>query len=279
MKILVAGGKGLLGTNILPFLRERFDVAVYDLNEWDITDAAAGEKVMDLNRPDWVLNLAAMTDVDCCEDESKLAQKINTTGAGTVASLCRKSGSRLIHLSTDYVFDGRKGSPYSENDEPNPISVYGRTKHAGEKMVFSELPSAVVLRAQWLYGAGGSNFVDKIVKVATEQGSVRVVNDQEGSPTYARDLAAPVEAIIMKGLSGVFHAANSGSCTWYDFAKTIFSFLGMDIQATPISSLELGRKASRPPYCVFDLSRLEGVVGIRMRHWTEALREYLEATS
>ncbi len=233
---------------------------------------------MNLHHPDVVLNLAAMTDVDGCERAPDLAQKINAEGAAIIAGLCGNTGARLIHISTDYVFDGEKRSPYREGDEPNPTSVYGRTKLAGERMVFQRLPSAVVIRTQWLYGKGGASFVDKIVKAAKEQGSARVVNDQVGSPTYAKDLALPIIAIIEKQLTGIVHVANGGSCSWYEFAREIFSLKNMDVQVSPITSRELGRAAPRPSYSVFDLSRLERDAGIGMRHWREALREYLAST-
>ena len=275
MKILVSGGRGLLATNILPLLGERFDLAVYDIDEWDITSDAAGEKLMGLHHPDVVLNLAAMTDVDGCEDKADLAQKVNAEGAGVVAGLCAVHGVRLVHLSTDYVFDGKKGSPYREEDETGPASVYGHTKLAGERMVFQRLAGAAVVRTQWLYGKGGTSFVDKIMKLAGQQGSLRVVDDQRGSPTYARDLAAPIIAIIERGLTGIYHVSNSGSCSWFDFAGAIFAMRGMDVQISPISSHELGRKARRPLYSVFDLTKVQHDTGIGMRHWMEALKEYL----
>jgi dTDP-4-dehydrorhamnose reductase len=277
MKILVSGGRGLLATNILPSLSGQFDLAVYDIDEWDITSASAGKKMMDLHRPDVVLNLAAITDVDGCEDKADLAQKVNAEGAGIVAGLCAAAGARLIHISTDYVFDGEKESPWREDDEPGPASVYGRTKLAGEKMIFERFAGATVVRTQWLYGKGGTSFVEKIVKLASEQGAVRVVNDQRGSPTYAKDLAAPIIAIIAGGLTGIYHVSNSGSCTWFEFARAIFSIRKMDVEAIPISSRELARKAKRPQYSVFDLAKFQRDTGIGMRHWMEALREYLAA--
>jgi dTDP-4-dehydrorhamnose reductase len=275
MKVLISGGKGLLGSNILPFLGERFDLAVYDIDEWDITSLSVGKELMDLHRPDVVLNLAAVTDVDGCEDREEMARRVNAQGAGTVAELCAAAGARLVHMSTDYVFDGTKGSPYREDDEPRPASVYGRTKLTGERMVLGRLPGAAVVRTQWLYGKGGKNFVDTIRELGRQHGMVRVVNDQRGSPTWARDLAMPIVSIIEKGLSGIYHVSNSGSCTWFDFARAIFSILNMDVETSPISSSELGRKAARPASSVFDLAKFEGVTGIRMRGWMDPLKEYL----
>lgn len=275
MKVLISGGRGLLARNILPLLGERFELAVYDIDEWDITSASAGKELMNLHRPDVVLNLAAMTDVDGCEDRADVARKVNADGAGTVAGLCADAGARLVHVSTDYVFDGTKGSPYQEDDEPGPASVYGRTKLTGERMVIERLADAAIVRTQWLYGKGGTSFVDKIRKLAREQGSVRVVDDQRGSPTYALDLAAPIISIIGKGLTGIYHVSNSGSCTWFEFARAIFSIGNMNVETIPISSRELGRKAARPACSVFDLTKFERATGIGMRNWMDALREYL----
>jgi len=275
MKVLITGGKGLLGRSIVPPLSERFDCAVYDIDEWDITSAAAGEKMLGRHRPDVLLNLAAMTDVDGCEENTALAERSNVEGPAVLAGLCEAFHVRLIHISTDYVFDGTKRLPYREDDEPNPRSVYGRTKLAGEKKILDRNIDWVIIRTEWLYGHSGSSFVDKVVAIAQSQGFARVVNDQQGSPTYARDLALPVSAIIEKGLTGIYHISNSGSCTWYDFAKAIFLTLRMDIDVFPISSADLARKAERPSYSVFDLTKLSRDTGIAMRNWRTALTDYL----
>ena len=275
MKVLITGGKGLLGTSIVPPLRERFDCAVYDIDEWDITSELAGEEMFGRHRPDVLLNLAAMTDVDGCEENTTLAERSNVEGPAVLAGLCEAFHVRLIHISTDYVFDGTKRLPYREDDDPNPRSAYGRTKLAGEKKILDRDIDSVIVRTEWLYGHSGSSFVDKVIAIAKSQGFARVVNDQEGSPTYARDLAVALSAIIEKGLTGIYHISNSGSCTWYDFAKAIFFTLRMDIDVFPISSADLGRKAERPPYSVFDLTKLSRDTGIAMRNWQEALTDYL----
>lgn len=275
MKVLVAGGKGLLGTSITPALRERFDCTVYDIDDWDITSEDAGRRMFDLHRPDVLVNLAAMTDVDGCEDNAVLAESVNVEGPAVLADLCGAHRARLIHISTDYVFDGKKDVPYREDDEPNPRSVYGRTKLAGERRILGRDVNAAIIRTEWLYGRSGATFIDKVIAIAGAQGSARVVNDQKGSPTYARDLAGPVAAIIEKGLTGIYHVSNSGSCSWYDFAKAIFTIRGMDVDVVPISSAELGRKAARPANSVFDLTKLRRDTGIEMRGWMDALKDYL----
>jgi dTDP-4-dehydrorhamnose reductase len=275
MKVLVTGCRGMVGTNIIPLLKERLDVIGVDIEDWDITDLAGGERLFRECKPDVVLSLAAMTDVDGCEDLSSEAARINTRGPATIARLCENYKSHLIHFSTDYVFDGEKDSPYTEEDAPNPMSVYGSTKLSGERSIFETLPSAAVVRAQWLYGHGGSNFISKVADIARETGAVKVVNDQTGAPTYAKDLAWPLIRLIEERKSGIYHLANSGFCTWYEFAKEIFACLGLNVPVTPISSAELARKARRPRYSVFDCTKIQEDTGVVMRTWQEAVRDYL----
>jgi len=275
MKVLLAGGKGLLGTSIIPFLKNRFDVVSLDIDEWDITDRDTGEVIITRERPDALINCAAMTDVDGCEDRKESAEKVNSQGAAILADICDKHNIRLVHISTDYIFDGTKDLPYDEEDTPNPVSFYGKTKLWGEQQVFAKAPSSLIIRSQWLYGDGGEHFISKVVKAAGEKGSVQVVNDQRGSPTYARDVAEPLAILIAKRESGVYHISNSGSCTWYELAREVFLTLGMDVQVTPVSSQALNRKAARPAYSVFDTKKVQRVTGIVMRSWQEALKEYL----
>jgi len=275
MKALIIGGKGLLGTNIAPVLEKTFDLTICDIDTWDITDRGSGESHIERYRPDVLINLAAMTDVDGCEDKREPAERINAHGAGIVADLCREHNVRFVHISTDYVFDGTKTLPYKENDIPNPISVYGNTKLMGERAVLEKNPLSLIIRAQWLYGKGGENFITKVVKIAKQSGTLRVVNDQRGSPTYAKDLAEPLIALIEKGKTGIYHLANSGSCTWFDFAGEIFRLLEIDTAIIPISSDELERKAKRPSYSVFDMWKFQKDTGLKMRLWQEALGEYV----
>jgi dTDP-4-dehydrorhamnose reductase len=277
-KIILLGGKGLLGTNIVPLFQQKFNLTICDIDIWDIADRASGERNIEKYTPDVLINLAAMTDVDGCEDKRELAEKVNAYGAGIVADLCREHNVRFVHISTDYVFDGKKTVPYKENDPTNPMSVYGATKLMGERAVFEKNPSSLIVRAQWLYGKGGENFITKVIKTAKQSGALRVVNDQRGSPTYTKDLAGPLIALIEKGKSGTYHLANSGSCTWFDFAMEIFTLLKMDVSITPISSTELDRKAPRPSYSVFDMWKFQKDTGLKMRPWQEALGEYLSTT-
>jgi len=275
MKLLVAGSHGLLGTNILPLLERSFTVIPYDIEDWDITDQEAGERVIRDIRPDVVLNLAAYTNVDECEDCLSLADRVNAEAPGIVAKLCSDHNVRFVHVSTDYVFDGEKGTPYSEDDEPNPQSVYGLSKLSGEKKVFANCPHATIIRTQWLYGHGGVNFITKVTRIAKERGVAEVVTDQRGCPTYTKDLADPIRLLIEQNRSGIYHVANAGSCTWFDFAQEIFSLLHIDVVLKPITSEQLKRKANRPRYAVFDCSKLNRETGHRMRTWQEALHDYL----
>ncbi len=276
MKVLFAGGKGLLGTSITPFFKKRFDVVSLDIDEWDITDREAGEAIVAREKPDALINCAAVTDVDGCEDSKELAEKVNSRGAAILADICSKQGIRLVHISTDYVFDGAKGFPYTEEDTPNPISFYGKTKLWGEEQVLAKAPASLIIRSQWLYGEGGQHFISKILKTARERGSLQVVDDQRGSPTYAMDVAGPLAILIANKESGIYHISNSGSCTWYELAQEVFSTLRMDVRVAPISSQTLNRKATRPAYSVFDIKKVERATGVIMRSWQEALREYLQ---
>jgi dTDP-4-dehydrorhamnose reductase len=275
LKLLSTGSNGLLGTNILPILERHFTIIPYDIEEWDITDRDAGERTINEIRPDIILNLAAYTNVDDCEDCLDLADQVNAEGAGIIASLCKAHNIKFVHISTDYVFDGEKDTPYREDDPTNPASVYGLTKLSGEQKVFANCPEAIIIRTQWLYGHGGNNFITKITQIAREQGLVEVVDDQRGCPTYTRDLAAPIRLLIEKNRSGVYHVANAGSCTWFDFAREIFSLLDIDVAMRPITSQQLNRKAKRPRYSVFDCSKLFRDTGHHMRTWQDALHEYL----
>lgn len=275
MRLLVTGSDGLVGKNILPALANEFEVVPFVESQWDITDERQGDDVVGQINPDLLLNLAAMTNVDGCEDNRELAFRVNGEGPGILARVCARRGVRMVHFSTDYVFDGKKTTPYTEEDPPNPLSVYGGSKRLGEECVLGALPSAVIIRTEWIYGAGGENFITKVVKAARDRGGVEVVDDQTGAPTYASDLALPLIALIKTGAQGIYHATNQGSCTWYQFAKCIFSILAMDVRCAPITSDRLQRKAPRPEYSVLDCGKLALRTQVRMRSWQEALKEYL----
>lgn len=277
MKLLVTGSDGLVGRNILPILAREFEIIPSLESEWDITDRKRGEEIIGHVEPEALLNLAAFTDVDGCEDRQELAFRVNAEGAATLADICSTKKIGIIYFSSDYVFDGKKQTPYTEEDETNPLSVYGKSKRLGEEKVMQANPLALVIRTEWIYGDGGGSFITKVVRAARERGSVDVVNDQRGSPTYARDLAKPLAALIRAGRTGIYHITNSGSCTWYELARHVFSVLDLHADCRPITSDRSNRKAKRPAYSVLDCSKMQTDTNMRMRSWQEAVEEYLKS--
>lgn len=275
MRILVTGAKGQLGVELLEILGLAHEVIGLDLPELDITGPAAADQVADL-RPAWVVHAAAATDVDGCERDPAWAQAVNGEGTWRVADGCRRAGAGMIYISTDFVFDGRKGSPYTEADEPAPLSAYGRSKLAGEEATRTLAPRWAIVRTAWLYGVSGKNFVKTIVEKAAAGEALRVVDDQVGSPTYARDLAPVLAELVARQLTGVYHLTNSGSCSWYEFARAILEQAGLAATPLkPITSAELGRPAQRPAFSVLanDAWAMAGLPPLRP--WREALADML----
>jgi dTDP-4-dehydrorhamnose reductase len=276
VRLLITGSDGLVGTNIIPTLSSQFEIIPFIETQWDITDRARGASVLAEVKPDWLINLAAITDVDGCEDKPEAAFRVNGEGPGVLASLCAARGARLLHFSTDYVFDGKGTVPYTEGQPTNPLCIYGKSKRQGEKRALAEDPSAIIVRTEWIYGDGGESFITKVVKGAQANGSAQVVDDQTGAPTYAKDLAVPIAELINRRRQGIYHVTNDGSTTWYGFARHIFSILGMDVPCTPLTSGQLQRKAPRPAYSVLDCTKMTSDTGIRMRSWQQAVEEYLK---
>jgi dTDP-4-dehydrorhamnose reductase len=275
MKILVTGSDGLVGTSILPQLAEELDVIPYVESQWDITSAEQSEAVIGEIRPDVFLNLAAVTDVDGCEDRPELAYRVNGDAPGLLAEICRRHGTQLISFSTDYVFDGKKDSPWQETDPPDPVSVYGKSKRLGEEKALAADPRTLIIRTEWIYGDKGESFITKVLRRARETGRVEVVDDQAGTPTYAKDLARPIMALIKNNAYGIYHVTNDGSCTWYRFALYLFERFAMNVTCAPIKTVESNRKAVRPSYSVLDCSKLRSTTGITMRKWQDAVDEYI----
>jgi dTDP-4-dehydrorhamnose reductase len=277
MRVLVTGAKGQLGVELMRTLGGCAEVVGGYLPEFDITAADCASRVASV-RPDWVVHAAAATDVDGCERDPATAMAVNAEGTRRVADGCRRAGAGMVYVSTDFVFDGSKASPYTEADLPAPLSAYGRSKLAGERAVRDVAPRWTIVRTAWLFGAHGRNFVKTIVGKAAAGETLRVVNDQVGSPTYARDLAAALARLARRELVGVFHLANGGACSWYDFAREIVRQSGFDVaRVRPIGSQELGRPARRPAYSVLATAAWEAAGEPRLRPWPEALADMLQA--
>lgn len=274
MKILITGAEGQLGRDLVKVLSDRHQLFPFDL-DLDITDYSKIISTIPSVKPDLVIHAGAMTDVDGCELNPDLAFKVNALGTQNVALACQQSNAKIVYLSTDFVFDGRKREPYTEFDTPNPLSVYGKSKLAGENYLTSLLPEHYIIRTAWLYGKEGKNFVKTILKLAEEKDELRVVNDQVGSPTYSYDLAEMIAKIIETDFFGIYHVTNAASISWYEFAQKILEMAGKGgVKIIPITSDELNRPAPRPAYAVLRNYVLE-LRGIgKMRHFEEALKDY-----
>ncbi len=280
MKLLLTGGRGLLGTPLARRLAGSHEVVVTDLPELDVTDAAAVRESMERVQPHRVLHLAAWTDVDGCEREPDRAEAVNSQGTRNVAVACRDLGVGLLYVSTDYVFDGASSDPYTEADATAPLSAYGRSKLEGESAVRELASPWWIVRCQSIYGRGRKSFADAILARAAAGDPLRVVTDQVVHPSFADDLAEAVAAVLLRGSPGLYLVANSGSCTWFDFARAVLDEAGYeDVAITRILAADLGRAAPRPANSRFDCSRLEEATGTRLRSWRAALHEYLQPVS
>lgn len=273
MRIFLTGATGQLGIALRDVLRDH-DLVAPTESEVDITNASIIARIADA-RPEVVIHAAAFTDVDGAESSPDRAYAVNADGTRNVAQGAAKAGARLVAISTDYVYDGTKRTPYVESDPVAPLSVYGASKLAGEHEALSATPDAVILRTAWLYGEG-KNFVRTMRRLAEERSELRVVSDQVGSPTSAEDLARAIRAVLDTAAAGVYHAVNSGSCSWYEFAVTIVQMAGLERKVVPVVTAELARPARRPARAVLDCSRL-AALGIRMRPWQDALADYLRS--
>jgi len=272
MRIVITGANGQLGHELQHVLQDHH-LTLLDVPEFDLTKPGV-EVSIAAARPDVVIHAAAYTDVDGAEREPERALAVNVEGTERVAKAAAEAGARLLYLSTDYVFDGRQGVPYRENDEPHPVNVYGRSKLEGERRAAAHCPDTLVIRTAWLYGAHGKNFVKTIMRQALEQTGIRVVSDQRGSPTHAGDLALAIRRILGLKLKGIVHATGSGDCTWYEFAREIVSVMGSSVRVHPISTEESKRAVRRPSYAVLANAVLDGH-GIRLPQWKDAVARFV----
>ncbi|MEM2097667.1 MAG: dTDP-4-dehydrorhamnose reductase [Methanothrix sp.] len=276
MRILIFGAEGQLGSELRRVLGAHHDLVPLSHREADITDLNRLMILTERINPDVVINSAAYTDVDGCESDRDKAFLVNAIGARNAAIAARRAKARIVHISTDYVFDGGKDGAYAEYDLPNPINVYGWSKLLGERMVAEQNPDSYILRVAWLYGPEGRNFVKTMISLAKAKDEIRVVNDQRGTPTFAGDVAEQIDMLIGTDSYGLYHCTSQGSCTWYEFAVEIFRLIGADIRVVPVSSSEFPRPARRPRNSVLDnlLLRVQGMD--IMPHWRDSLRDHID---
>ncbi len=274
MKAMIIGGTGLLGKALV---REWSGDEVLALGSRDveIRDQRHVQQVVGEKRPQWIVLAAAYTDVDGCESDPRRAFEVNRDGAANVAKAAKSFGAKLLCLSSDYVFDGKKSSPYEVGDARNPQSVYGKSKAEAEVRLLEMLPEVCIVRTSWLFGTGGKCFPDTILKLAASRPALDVVNDQRGSPTYCVDLARAIMTLCRKDASGIVHATNSGECTWFEFAREIVKGAGLQTEVRPMTSQQMARPAPRPAYSVLAATSLQRY-GIELPSWEDALRRYLE---
>ncbi|MCI9180051.1 MAG: dTDP-4-dehydrorhamnose reductase [Lachnospiraceae bacterium] len=277
MKLLVTGVKGQLGHDVVKECEKRGITAIgVDIEEMDITDAAACEKVIKEAKVDAVIHCAAYTAVDAAEDNIELCRKINAEGTENIVKVCRELNIKMMYFSTDYVFNGKGDRPWKTDDERSPLNVYGQTKYEGELAVENSLEKYFILRIAWVFGVNGKNFIKTMLRLGKEKGAVSVVNDQIGSPTYTADLAVLAVDMIQTDKYGTYHATNEGLCSWYEFACQIFNEANMDVKVTPVSSDAFPAKAKRPSNSRMDKSKLTENGFSPLPGWQDALKRYLK---
>jgi dTDP-4-dehydrorhamnose reductase len=275
MRLLVTGAAGMLGRDVVEAARDAGHEAVgLTVSDVDVVDAPVVDRALADVRPGAVINCAAFTDVDAAEERAEEALAVNGRGAGNVAVAAAGVGAAIVHVSTDYVFDGAKAAPYVESDPPAPVSAYGRSKLEGERAVVAANPRHTIVRSSWLFGVGGSNFVATMLRLGAERDEVRVVTDQVGCPTFTRHLARALVELTQRQAPGVLHVAGAGWCSWHDFAIEIFREARIDCRVEPATTAELGRPAPRPAYSVLVSERPDAP---RLPSWRDGLAEYLAA--
>ena len=279
--LLITGANGQLGNELRNLLADRreFNSFFTDIDSLDITDAKAVYHFIESNKIDTIVNCAAYTAVDKAEDDMVLCAKLNVDAVGNIAGAAKNYGARVIHVSTDYVFDGYNYQPYTEDDDTNPKTTYGTTKRDGEKMLLKIAPDSIIVRTAWLYSPYGKNFVKTMLKLGAEKDSLNVVCDQIGTPTCAADLAAAIMSIITheEWIPGIYHFSDEGVCSWYDFTKAIHRIAGISsCKVKPVKSKEYPTRAIRPLYSVLDKSKIKQTFGIEIPHWEESLEKCIK---
>ncbi|MDR2774439.1 MAG: dTDP-4-dehydrorhamnose reductase [Tannerella sp.] len=277
--ILVTGSKGQLGTALYNISGSfaGFKLHFADVDTLDILDKSSVGSVIESLRIGVVVNCAAYTAVDRAEDDADTCMQVNCEAVRNIGEIAASTGAKVIHVSTDYVFDGKNTCPYREDDAVNPLSVYGKSKLAGERALLSVCRDAVIVRTAWLYSETGNNFVKTMLRLGAERDAVNVVADQQGSPTYAADLAEAIRTVVMSGkfVPGIYHYSGEGRCTWYDFAVKIFELTGMVCRVNPVTTAEYPVRAVRPAYSVFDKTKIRETYGVITPGWEDSLKKCL----
>ncbi len=278
MKVLVTGVKGQLGYDVVRELEKRGHTAVgVDIDEMDITDAAAVERVLTETQPEAVIHCSAFTAVDRAEDETELCRRVNVEGTENIAKICKNLDCKMLYLSTDYIFSGDGERPWEPDDEASPLNAYGQSKYDGELALKKYVEKYFIVRISWVFGINGNNFIKTMLRLGRENGAVKVVDDQIGSPTYTYDLSRLLVDMIESDRYGAYHATNEGICSWYEFAKEIFRAAGMnDVSVTPVKSGEFPVKAKRPKNSRMSKEKLVANGFTLLPAWQDAVVRYMK---
>lgn len=276
MKILITGSNGMLGHDLQEVLNDKHELILTTSETLNITDKDQVLKVICENNPDVVINSAAYTDVDGCEDNHDIAYGVNGEGVRNLALACKEIDCPLVHISTDYVFNGKNNRPWVEDDEIDPINVYGKSKLEGEEAILEILEKYFIVRTAWLYGINGRNFPKTMLELAENHSEITVVYDEVGSPTYTLDLAYGISQLIETDYYGIYHLTNSESCSWCEFARYIFEVADVDVKVIPVTASEFARPAPRPSYSVLENKNWINNGFKPLRSYKEAIKEYIE---
>lgn len=276
MRVLVTGAKGQLGYDVVKELEKRgYKALGVDREEMDLTSTQQIKECIKNSNPEAIIHCGAYTLVDKAEEEKELCKMVNATSTKEIANCSKELDIPMIYISTDYVFDGTKNGEYTEDDLPNPINVYGKTKYEGEMYVQEILEKYYIVRISWVFGENGNNFIDTMLRLSKERESLSVINDQVGSPTYTKDLARLLVDMLKTNKYGIYHATNEGYCTWYEFAREIFKIANVDVKVNKINTCEYPTKARRPLNSKMSKEKLKNMGFIPLRNWKEALEEYI----
>ena len=276
MKILITGSSGMLGHDLIEILKDNHELILTSSKTLDITDNNRVIEFICENKPDIVINSAAYTNVDGCEENQETAYSINGDGVRNLAIGCSKIDCPLVHISTDYVFNGENTRPWVEDDEIGPISVYGKSKLKGEEAILEILDKFFIIRTAWLYGINGGNFPKTMLELAKNHSEITVVYDEVGTPTYTPDLAKAISQLIDTDYYGIYHITNSGSCSWCEFARYIFEVADKDVKVIPVTASEFARPAPRPHYSVLENKKWIENGFKPLRNYKDAAKEYIE---